>query len=214
MNYNTFYQKLKGYPLFSTDDLKMILGTEFTSSTIINLQNWQKKNQVIQLRRGLYFLPSFDKAKIKPDMLAARLYEPSYVSLEYALSYYGIIPEAVFTITSVSTRKTAHFLVEGIGNYSYQKIKKEAFGGYGTYLENGVSYNLAEPEKALLDFFYLNRHLMDGSRANFDSYRFNETFRYNKTRMKELVVYFKDKKTTYLSNKFIEFYPTKKKEGK
>lgn len=211
MTYNRFYQKLKDYPLFSTGDLKMILGSDFTSSTVINLQNWEKKGLVIQLRRGLYLL-NWDKDDVKPDILASRLYEPSYISLEYALSYYGIIPEAVFTITSVSTRKTAEFRVEGIGNYSFQQIKPLAFGGYTNYLENGISYQLAEPEKALLDFFYLNKNLMTGSRSNFESYRFSETFRYNKTRIKHLVKYFHDKKTTYLANEFIKNYC--KKRGK
>jgi len=211
MKYNKFYQKLKDYPLFSNNDLKMVLGKEFTLSMVNNIRNWEKKGLVIKLKRGLYLL-SWDRGNIKPDVLASRLYEPSYISLEYALSYYGIIPEAVFTVTSVSTKKTAHFKVEGVGNYSYQKIKDGAFGGYKSYLQNGISYNLAEPEKALLDFFYLNKRIMDGSKGNFQSYRFSDVFRYNKGRMKELVRYYRDKKTTFIAKKFMEFYSHNKME--
>ena len=130
------------------------------------------------LRRGLCII-----ADIKDDVdvmiFATKIYQPSYISMETALSFYGIIPEAVFTTTSVTTRKTKEFKTP-MGNFSYQKIKKEAFGGFETKNENGISYKLALPEKALIDFFYLNKNILDGSQEQFKSYRFDEDFDFDK----------------------------------
>lgn len=66
-----------------------------------------------------------------PDeyLLANILYQPSYISLEFALSYYSLIPESVYLITSVTTKPTREFAV-GKLFFSYQTIKKQAFVGY------------------------------------------------------------------------------------
>jgi len=65
---------------------------------------------LIKLKRGLYVLNKHDR-KINPSLklLANQFYFPSYVSMEYARNFYGLIPERVYQITSVSTRKTARF---------------------------------------------------------------------------------------------------------
>lgn len=210
MKYLEFKSKLLSYPLFSTSDLKLIFQADFNRSLLNNLKRWEKDGLIIKLRKGLYLL-RFDKDSINPMILAEKIYSPSYISLEFALSYYGIIPEAVFTVTSISTKKSNFFTIPNVGHFSYQTVKKEAFGGYKNFNENGISYSMAEPEKALLDFFYLNKKVMDGSDANFLSYRFSELFRYNNMRIKKLAKYYSDKKTTLLANKFISFNIRRKK---
>jgi predicted transcriptional regulator of viral defense system len=210
MKYLEFKSKLLHYPLFSTNELKLLLGADFNRSLLNNLKRWEKDGLIIKLRKGLYLL-KVDKEFVNPMILAEKIYSPSYISLEMALNWYGIIPEAVFTVTSISTKKSNFFTVPSVGYFSYQTIKKRAFGGYKTFVENGISYNLAEPEKALLDFFYLNKNIMDGTDNNFLSYRFSELFRYNNKRIKELVKYYSDKKTTFLANKFISFNIRRKK---
>lgn len=212
MKYSEFKSKLLSYPLFSTGDLKLLFGSDFNRSLLNNLKRWEKDGLIIKLRKGLYLL-RVDREPIKPMVLAERIYSPSYISLEFALGYYGIIPEAVFTITSISTKKSNFFTVPNVGHFSYQTIKKNAFGGYYTYTENEISYALAEPEKALLDFFYLNKNIMDGTDNNFLSYRFSEDFRYNNKRIKELAKYFGDKKTTFLATKFIDFNKRRKESN-
>lgn len=184
----------------------MILGEDFKSSFLVKLNSWVKKGYIIQLRRGLYMLSS-SKDSINYLQLASKIYHPSYISLEFALSYYGVIPEAVFTITSVSTNKTAFFEVPEINTcFSYQKIKTIAFGGYFSYSINGVSYKMAEKEKALADFFYINRNIMDGSRENFESYRFSNVHRYNQKNVLRYSKVFKNKKTVFLAKNFIRYY--------
>jgi predicted transcriptional regulator of viral defense system len=81
------------------------------------------------------------------------LYEPSYVSLELALSYYQIIPETVYEITSVTTKAPRRFSVLG-KSFTYRSIKKEAFTGYLPNKQNGITFFIADPEKAFVDLNY------------------------------------------------------------
>jgi len=92
-------------------------------------------------------------------MIANKIYEPSYISLHMALQYYGLIPEGVFTMTSISTKKTNEFTTP-VGNFIYKKIRKDLMFGYKIIKINKLLYfKIAEIEKAILDFFYLNPHI-------------------------------------------------------
>lgn len=207
MNYLEFRQKTKELPCFETKELRLILGASFSSTTLINLKNWINKGHLIMLRRGLYVISEIGKS-MDQMIFATKIYPPSYISLETALGFYGIIPEAVFTATSVTTRKTKEFK-NLLGNFSYQKIKKEAFGGFETKNENGISFNLALAEKALIDFLYLNRNILNGSREQYQSYRFNEDFRFNSKKLLDFAKVFKNKKVLFLTQEFIKNYVTK-----
>ncbi len=207
MNFFKFKEKLSDFPFFETKELRLILGPDFTTTTLINLKNWVNKGYLIMLRRGLYMFPDIGEAT-DSMVLATKIYFPSYVSMETALSFYGIIPEAVFMTTSVTTRKTKKFETP-VGKFSYQKIKKEAFGGFETKNTNDISYNLALPEKALIDFFYLNRNVLDGSYEQFQSYRFNDDFKFNKKRLLNFAKVFQNKKVLLLTDNFIKYYVAK-----
>jgi len=113
-----------------------------------------KKNVIrglfIKLRNNFYQLSDSNPSLYS---IANRLYQPSYVSLEKALSHYHIIPETVYTITSVSTKSTREF-TNPRGTFSYQQIKMGVFTGYTlTQLEDFMIL-MAEPAKALADYLY------------------------------------------------------------
>lgn len=207
MNFIKFKKLVKELPYFETKELRLILGSKFTPTMLVNLKNWVNKGYLIMFRKGLYAISDI-KETTDAMIFATKLYPPSYISMETALSFYGIIPEAVFTTTSVSTRKTKKFKTP-VGNFSYQKVKKEAFGGFETKSKNGISYNLALPEKALVDFFYLNRNIFNGSHEQFQSYRFNEDFKFSKKELLYFATVFKNKKVSLLINNFIKYYVTK-----
>lgn len=120
-----------------------------------NFGRWIKKGLLIRLRQGYYTFPEY---KNKADIalyFANRIYRPSYVSLHTALSFYGMIPEAVMQITSVTTLKTISFSND-FGEYGYKSIKPELFFGYELKpILEGLAFQLARPEKALLDLLYL-----------------------------------------------------------
>ncbi|MEA5128156.1 MAG: hypothetical protein VB074_08240 [Proteiniphilum sp.] len=120
-----------------------------------NLTRWTKKGYLVRLRQG-YF--AFSEYKNKPDYslyFANRIYRPSYISLHTALAFYGIIPEAVVQISSVTSLKTASF-ANDFGEYSYNNVKENLMFGYGLKLmADNRTIQFAVPEKALLDLLYL-----------------------------------------------------------
>lgn len=120
-----------------------------------NLTRWVKKGYLIRLRQE-YF--AFSEYKNKPNYslyIANRIYRPSYISLHTALAFYGIIPEAVVQITSVTSLKTASFRND-FGEYSYNNIKENLLFGYDLKpMADNRTIQFATPEKALLDLLYL-----------------------------------------------------------
>ena len=114
------------------------------------LSRHAKEGHLVRLKRGLYTLKNFTPDEMT---LANRLYIPSYLSLEYALSYYSIIPESVYSVTSVTTKPTRTFVCLG-KTFTYQKIKHKAFFEYTAKERNEGSVFIASPEKAMADYLY------------------------------------------------------------
>jgi predicted transcriptional regulator of viral defense system len=111
-------------------------------------------------------------------LAANKIYKPSYISLQYALAFYGMIPETVVQLTCVTSLKTASF-ENGWGQFVYQNLKPSLFFGYAPYpiehpSANGQYFLMATPEKALLDFLYLNSFYK--TQEDFESLRLDEDF--------------------------------------
>jgi predicted transcriptional regulator of viral defense system len=141
--------------IFSIEDLMKLFPNEKEESMARLVYNWIDSDKVIRLKRGLYQI-SYPEKKIIPDMYVAnRLYSPSYVSLETILSMHGIIPEIAMSVTSVTTKATRHFK-NSYGGFSYRTVKNEYFTGYYLLKERDFEILAAEPEKAVIDFLYLN----------------------------------------------------------
>jgi len=154
MRYEDFRAKVKSYPVFRTNIFPHISNNN-EKLLLDRVSQWVKKGRVLQLRRGLYTLNSDDRAvNLSRFFLAQKIYSPSYLSLETALSYYGFIPEKVINISSVTTRKSQTF-TNDFGVFTYSEIKIEAFDDFVSKEdENGQIFKIASPEKALLDFLY------------------------------------------------------------
>lgn len=149
MKYNTFRSQLK-LPIFTPQNLRN-LGLNLYPN---ELTRWIKQGYLTKLRGGLYALTD-GLSQLTPSMIAPYLVSPSYISLSTALSHHGLIPEAVFANTSVTSKGTRSYRLPQ-GNFTYQHLPSHLFFGYNHIQDSPLSYNLAEPEKALLDFFYLN----------------------------------------------------------
>ncbi|HCG77573.1 MAG: hypothetical protein COZ37_05110 [bacterium (Candidatus Ratteibacteria) CG_4_10_14_3_um_filter_41_18] len=135
--------------LFAPLDLKRILGVSEISVRFF-LTRYTKKKAIVKLRRGLYCLDD----NLPSDFeIANILYQPSYISLTYALAYYHIIPEMAYTITSITSRPTYEFEVLG-KNFRYHQIKRSAFSGYVPEKISGKTILIADKEKALVDYLY------------------------------------------------------------
>jgi predicted transcriptional regulator of viral defense system len=120
------------------------------------LPRWVKSGNLVQLRRGVYALSDrYRKIQPHPFLIANRLKRASYVSLQSALGYHGLIPEFVPSITSVTTDRP-ETLTNPLGNYIFKHIKKTLFHGYEVLdLGDRQFAFVAGPEKALLDLIYL-----------------------------------------------------------
>ena len=149
--YELFRKSLEKFVVITLADIRM----EFPDFDQKNLVNWQKKGYITKLKNGCYIFSDLKPAEHTLFLIANKLYEPSYVSLESALSYYGIIPEGVYSIQSVSTRKTK-VINTPAGTFHYFSLKSSLYFGY-RLLSEGVPhpYRMASLEKAILDFLYL-----------------------------------------------------------
>ena len=120
------------------------------------LSRWRQAGKIHQLRRGLYCLaPPFQKESPHPFLVANRMLPASYVSLQSALAYFGMIPEYVPVTTSVTTRRPARWETP-LGIFDFRHIQVDFFDGYHLVdLSEKQQSFIAGPEKALLDLIYL-----------------------------------------------------------
>lgn len=154
-------KKLKSLniPIFSPREFQDIFAVSKNTASVF-LSNNVKSQLFVKLRNGFYM---FKDNPASLYAIANRLYRPSYISLESALSFYGIIPETVYSTTSISPKATREFESE-LGIFSYQKIKQTAFIGYQLKDVHGEKVFIADPEKALADYLYfvdLNKSILN-----------------------------------------------------
>lgn len=156
MNYNKFLtviRKSRHY-IFSLNDVFKYF-PESTNKTIQNqLQSWTNKGLLLRLKNGVYKIQFPEGGPDLPDLyIANKIYEPSYVSLETALSFYSIIPEVAAQVISVTTRQTKLFRNK-IGSFKYVSCKNDAYLGYKIINYENFKVYIAEQEKAVVDFIY------------------------------------------------------------
>lgn len=117
------------------------------------ISEWVKSGELLSIRRGLYIPgPETDLPVPEPFLIANHLRGPSYVSLEAALSYWGLIPERVYEITSV-TLKTAKKYITPVGRFNYQYLPSPyySFGIESIKLTPKQTALVASLEKAVCD---------------------------------------------------------------
>ena len=154
-------------PIFSKNDIVLAGGKIYD----YQLTRWVKKGYLLKIKNGIYIFKR-DYEKIKGEEIAAAIYQPSYLSLESALSAYGLIPEIVYSYVSV-TGKTNRTFDNKFGHFIYRHLKTELFWGYREVRTSSGQYLIAEPEKAILDYLYLNLSKIN-SESDFENLRFNE----------------------------------------
>jgi predicted transcriptional regulator of viral defense system len=166
MHYIEFQKIFHSFTVFSLSDIRQA-DPAFCRR---RLSEWQEKGYIRKIIKGYYIFA--DKLLDEKALfeIANRIYPPSYVSFEMALSYYGLIPESVYGVTSAATRKTSRFKAP-IGTFIYRAIRPRLYFGFD-FLKNGEKlFKLASAEKALLDLFYIKPGLCD--KASFEGLRIN-----------------------------------------
>lgn len=173
MKYIAFQKALKIFPVFSVSDIYKAL-PDFDNRRLVE---WQNKGYILKIRRGYYCFADRLQSEGFLKYAANKIYNPSYVSLESGLAYYGLIPEETFMVTSVSSRNTAEFQTS-IGNFRYRHFKKGLFFGYQLVSVDDIVYRIGEVEKVILDYLYFSK---------IDSYDKMEGVRFNSFQIMEVV---------------------------
>ena len=122
------------------------------SGTLQKVSTLEHEGKIIRLKRGLYVVnPQWNEKPVSLELIANHLYSPSYVSKHTALRYYGLIPERVSLIQSMTLKHTRKF-ENALGTFEYTEVDKEYFP-IGLHHEESESaaFVIASPEKALCD---------------------------------------------------------------
>ena len=155
MRYLTLLERAAHLPVIDSQTLRSFGGDPKALS--VQLSRWVRDGKLVPLRRGAYLLPAALRRNQPPlEYLANLLVLPSYVSLERALAFHGLIPERVPLVQSVTVARPMLFETP-VGDFQYRHVKQSWFFGYAeTQIESGSAL-IALPEKALLDVIYLAR---------------------------------------------------------
>ena len=151
------------------NSLKQIKNIPITNNTICGLfpdivaknqkvQELKKAGDLIRLKRGLYVVsPQQSGVAISTELIANHLYGPSYVSMHSALHYYGLIPEMVYTMQSMTTKHSRIF-ENSLGRFQYISCPASYYNiGLKQIKSGDVQFVMASPEKALCDLI-VNTH--------------------------------------------------------
>lgn len=141
--------QLRGLSIFTPDIFAKIFKTKLSTAKIFLSRNTRSGN-FVRLKKGIY---SSVNLQPSPLEIANLIYKPSYISLEIALSYYHIIPETVYTITSITTKHTKEATVLN-QIYSYHRLSKKLYFGYEFKKVSNKNILIATKEKAFLDYLY------------------------------------------------------------
>ena len=169
MRFREFESKIRALPAFNLNDARK-LDPGFHRQ---QLNYWHNQGYIKPLAGGYYILADRTVDEMVLFMMANKIYEPSYISLESALAYYEIIPETVLGVTSISSRKTKQY-DSAWGVFSYRSVKPQYMIGYQVIEKSlGIKFKIACLEKAILDYLYLNSEIR--SIADFEELRWNRT---------------------------------------
>ncbi len=129
-----------------------------------------KKKELLQVKKGLYVLSPDFGGDLNLKVLSNLIYGPSYISLEYALSYWGLIPEKVETVTSMTNKRNKAFETP-VGMFTYKYLKNSCFSlGVDWVSDPAGSFFIATREKALCDHIALLKELGTGDVEHFLEY--------------------------------------------
>ena len=201
MQYLELKNSFKDFTIFSLTDIKRIDASFHRR----RLNEWQDKGYIRKIIKGYYISSDIEIDENVLFEIANRIHKPSYISFETALSYYHLIPESVYGISSASTRKTYTFKTP-IGEFSYKTIKPDLFFGYDLVSYDNRHNKIASIEKAILDYFYLHPHIKRES--DFASLRINRDIflkQVNQERLNRFLDRFAKKTLTKRVKSFLEF---------
>jgi len=142
-------ETLSNIPVSAKALAMMFPGIRAGGEKVLNLE---RQGKIIRLKKGLYVVsPSISGVPLSTELIANHLYAPSYVSMSSALRYYGLIPETVYTLQSMTVKHSRVFDTPA-GRFDYTNISRASFSiGVTVIRKDTYSFLMATPEKALCD---------------------------------------------------------------
>ncbi len=131
------------------------------------ITNLKKKKIIVTLKKGLYIYTSrYAQNIISKELIANNILAPSYISFDYALYYYNLIPESVYSVVSATTKRSKSFNTP-YGVFKYKQMKKELFSiGLKIKSSKNGNFIIASKEKALCDKLYFTKDIYIRSKDN------------------------------------------------
>lgn len=210
MKWEKFFKKVVKLPVIDTENF--LVGFPCQGSLKVQISRWEKAGKLIQIKRGIYLLSeAYRKSSAYEFYIASILKTPSYISLEKALEYHDLIPEAVPVYTSVTTKRQGKF-ISAIGTFDYRHIKNSFFWGYGSVTVNKQTAFVALPEKALLDLCYLKG--MKVSQDYIEGLRLQNIEKIKVDRLLEFAKKFKKPGMLKVANEFKKYITLNKESEK
>lgn len=192
MIYTDFIKKVRDISYFKPEHLA---GAGNIRTLNNQLANWQKDGKVRKLKKGIYTLNDDDRrAPLTAFAISNVLYPPSYISMESALAFWGLIPERVAQVVALTPRKTALFK-NFYGLFRYRNIKKNLFFGFVSVKdEAGLPVIIATPEKTILDKIYFDPSFRTDEEYFLENLRLQNYERLSKKRLKKFAKQFSSEK--------------------
>lgn len=150
------------------------------------IANLEREGKIVRLKRGQYIVSDkISRELISPELIANHIYGPSYVSMESALRFYGLIPEQVFSVRSMTTNRSRRF-TNSIGIFEYITVNERYYsiGIKQQIVEDRYTFLIASPEKALCDMITATPRLKLQSVKAMQIY-LEEDLRFDITRLEE-----------------------------
>ena len=151
------------------------------------IANLEQEGKIIRLKRGMYVVsPDVNKQLLAIELIANHIYGPSYVSMESALRYYGLIPEQVYTVRSMTVNRSKKF-ENPIGYFEYIIVDEKYYpiGITQQTVENKYTFLIASPEKALCDMISATPRLRIQSEKALKTY-LEDDLRFEMSSLKEM----------------------------
>jgi predicted transcriptional regulator of viral defense system len=210
MKFSELIAMFQDRPFFEVGEVRIAFD-ESPEQIEARLSRWVKEGKIISLRRTKYLLHwKHQRQEASLGYIANFMYRPSYISLRTALELHGLIPEAAMIQESVTTRKTAEWSNKG-GTFKYYSMQNDRFWGYRLYPEQsgrGTQYQqrflLAEPEKTIIDLFYLMKGEWTDKRIR--EMRFQDCEKIDREKLELYRQKFNSPKVTRAVNRFIKIY--------
>jgi predicted transcriptional regulator of viral defense system len=193
---------LSKFLIFSLNDIRKV-DSAFDRRRLVE---WQEKGYIKKVIKKYYIFSDLELDERSLFVIANKIYDPSYISLESALSYYNLIPEGVFSVTSITSNKTNIFHTD-TANFYYNSVKEVLMFGYLIqYDRYNMPYQIADIEKTVLDYFYIHSDLK--TEDDFFEMRFNaEEFlsRFDEEKFLRYLNVFQNKELEKRMHKFLIF---------